>query len=53
MALRLGTTTAPPVQARSQPAELDALTEARLRYDTAGHEGCVSEGRVSVSPGAV
>ncbi|MFI6883888.1 hypothetical protein [Streptosporangium canum] len=35
LALRLGTPTAPPVQIRPQSAELDALAEARLRYDTA------------------
>ncbi|MET8340967.1 hypothetical protein ABZV14_45455 [Streptosporangium canum] len=35
LALRLGTPTAPPVQVRPQSAELDALAEARLRYDTA------------------
>ncbi|MER5426896.1 hypothetical protein [Streptosporangium roseum] len=35
LALRLGTPTAPPVQVRPQSPELDALAEARLRYDTA------------------
>ncbi|MEV4250738.1 hypothetical protein AB0J63_46005 [Streptosporangium canum] len=35
LALRLGTSTAPPVRVRPQSAELDALAEARLRYDTA------------------
>ncbi|MGV9601299.1 hypothetical protein ACWDR1_32030 [Streptosporangium sandarakinum] len=35
LALRLGTPTAPPVQVRPQSAELDALAEARLRYEAA------------------
>ncbi|MGV9776758.1 hypothetical protein [Streptosporangium sp. NPDC003464] len=35
LALRLGTTAAPPVQVHPQSAEFDTLAEARLRYDTA------------------